>query len=192
MRNFLARLGYRLGWLLANNNGRCLALWIVTGAFLVMGILSGFGEPVLTHTIDKKISEIPQSKYHQSVYDAWYAPERIKAELSGEKWPVAKKPLSLLWSWKWWLGFILFFFISLIYTPIAYREEIWEMGRNAWRKAREKREAEAKEKETQGKGEGVAQSTESGSGRNTFAKQLGLEFAAEFLAEMTQKVIRRR
>ncbi len=185
-----ARIGYRLGWLLASNNGRCLALWIITGGLLVMSIFSGFGEPILTHTVEKKIFEIPQTEYHQSVYDAWYGLEKVEAETAGKNWlPAKEETPSLLWGWKWWLAFLLFLFISAIYTPIAFREEIKEVWEDTWIKIREKEETEAKEEKTK-TGESASEPTVSG--KETFAKQLGLEFAAEFLAEMVQKFVRRR
>ena len=184
MRNFFAWIRYRLGWLPASNNGRCLALWITTGIVLIVAIFSGFGEPALTHTIDKKISEISQSKYHQSVYDAWYGPERAKAKVASEKWPVAKKQPSLFWSWSPWLLFFLFLFISLVYTPIAFREEIREAWSEAWIKITEKEETEAKI--TIPKEQASKKTTQSW--RVSFARLFSIDLLAEFVWGTLSKI----
>ncbi len=178
---------YRLGWLLASNNGRCWILWVITGILLVVAIFSGFGEPVLTHTIDKKISEISQSKYHQSVYDAWYGPERTKAKAAGKEWPTTKKTPSLFWGWSPWLTFFLFFFISLVYTPIAFREEVREAWQEAKIKIKEKEETEAKTETPQ---EGAKPKAPGLAGwKPSFARLFSIDLLAEFVWNTISKVL---
>lgn len=184
MRNFFAWIRYRLGWLLASNNGRCLVLWVITGILLLVALFSGFGEPIFTFTVDKKISEISQSKYHQSVYDAWYGPERAKAKATGQKQPMAKKQPSLLGSWSPWLLFLLFFLISLIYTPIAFREEVREAWQEAKIKIKEKEETEAKpQEEAKPKTPGLA------GWKPSFARLFSIDLLAEFVWNTISKIV---
>lgn len=178
-------IAYRLGWLLASNNGRCLVLWIITGILLIKAIFAGFGEPILTHTIDKKISE-SQSKYHQSVYDSWYHGEKMSAAVKGQKWhdPQEKqKPHS----WSPWILFFFFFFISLIYTPIAFREEAKEAFEEAKIKIMEKEETEAREAPV-AVGERKPRPAGGAGWKSSFTRLFSIDLLAEFAWNLMSKI----
>ena len=152
----MKRFLYRFGWLLASNNGRCLLLWLITVFFLIMTILSGFGEPITSRAIDEMIYDVSRE--------------------SGEIYSQPPPTSSIWWCWKWLILFFIFFIASVIYTPIAFREEVADVFGDAWRKVKERREAEAETKaETK-----IEETKKPPAGKTSFGRLFSIDLLAEF------------
>ena len=107
--------------LVLNRSGRVKIMWTITFILLVMTFVTGLGQPILTSTIDRKLEEFSDGQRNKSLYDSWEQHKRNLAKIQGYDYkdPREVKKESLLWSWKWGIGFIIFFFTSLIYTGAA-------------------------------------------------------------------------
>lgn len=141
MRNFLSFLGFRLGWLSATNDGLCLLLWILTGLMLVFSIFYGPGEPLLTRTASQQISELAKIDRQNTYDNSWWDADKSLAKTSwSEPAQAAKKTRDKSW-WPWIIT-ILLFITSVIYTPIAKREEALAAGKDAWNYISAKTETE--------------------------------------------------
>lgn len=184
------RFLFRLGWLLANNNGRCIALWAVTAALFIAAIWTGFGDPILSTTLTEKIKEVAQtSQYHQALYGVWnHGKEVARSHDHG------------LRDWSLWIWFFVALLISLIYTPIAFREEAREAWDEAVRRFRERRETEARMPKPEVIATGVsavattgaaAAAVPLGGGFWTLLRRLiPIEIIAEFIGIFVQKIFR--
>lgn len=124
----LNRIANFLGWLLADNNGRCTFLWAVTLTYGVICVWIGPGVPILSEEVGRSIHEAPQSHYSQGVYDAWERGQETERLMDNEVIPEAPRHANLFWSWFHWRIFGWLLFVAIAYTPIAFREEV----RDAW------------------------------------------------------------
>jgi len=110
----------RFGEFLKTRKGRLTTLWIITALLLIVALFNGFGQPVFSYIFYGKIAEIAKPKYGQSVYEQWYQGEKNIAKIEGREWqdPRKKEQASLIGSWKWFIIFGIFFFISAIYQTV--------------------------------------------------------------------------
>ena len=184
MREFVGRVAHYSGWLLASNNFRCGFLWVITLGVFVWTVISGFGEPILAHAISERIAQPPESKYDKVVLDIWnfHGLEESIAECSSS---------SPTRGWGRWIAFSVLFFVSFVYTPIAFREEAREAWEEAGRKIREKEEAEARVTKpeasvtTSSTGE-----TKTGRWRHSFALLFSIDLIAEFVWEFVRGIFK--
>ncbi len=125
---YLNRIANFLGWLLADNNGRCETLWFVTLVWGIFCLCLGFGAPILSEEVGRSIHEAPQSHYSEGIYDIWERGQETERLMDNEVTPEAPRHANLFWSWFHWRIFGWLFFAAIVYTPIAFREEV----RDAW------------------------------------------------------------
>jgi hypothetical protein len=111
--------------LVVKRSGLLKIMWIITFILLVMTLLTGLGQPILTSTLEKKLEEFSDGQKNKPLYDSWYEQQRNLAKIQGSEYsdPREVKKSSLLWSWKWGIGFVTFFFASLIYTVYVSFDE---------------------------------------------------------------------
>lgn len=110
----------RLGEYLKTRKGRLTTLWIITALLLIVALFNGFGQPVFSYIFYGKTAEIAKPKHSQSVYEQWYQGEKNIAKIEGREWqdPRKTEQASLIGSWKWFILFGIFFFISAIYQTV--------------------------------------------------------------------------
>ena len=101
-------------FLFGTNNRRLafLALW--TLVWFLISIFCGFGEPSISHYLKKAFTP---SKEHEELIRIW------QGGLAGD----SNHTAHLLW--RPWLIFLLSLIATIIYLPVALREEMWELGR---------------------------------------------------------------
>mgnify|MGYP001559229713 CR=1 FL=1 len=115
-----------------NNNVRLAVFWIATVILLLFNlVLFGVGPAVQPQP---SLGEAIQ-KYHPAYYFVRYG---SPPELSGFFLFNLRETIR---PFAWWLWFILFLW-SVIYIPIAFRDEVARTWESAWRKARESRGGE--------------------------------------------------
>ena len=131
MRRFLSFLGFRLGWLSATNDGRCLIMWILTGLMLVFSIFYGPGEPLLTRTASQQVFALAKTDRQDTRSNPWWDADRSLARTSWSEPTLAAKTVFEK-SWWPWITTGILFVLSLIYTPISKREEAVAAVKDAW------------------------------------------------------------
>ncbi len=186
---FVAEQLYRLGSFLGNNNGRAAALWLITTVVFFVTISTGSREPILTSVFPPKI-ETSHSFYPelQRVYDAWqWGEARVQAV---EKPAQEMKRGSSFWTWKHWRTFFWLFVFSLIYTPVALREEFREAWSEAEHRIREGREADVKTISTPVLTAAASAGTiKTEGGGISFKRLFRMEIIAEFIGIIFEKLL---
>lgn len=131
MDRLLSVLGFRLGWLTASNDGRCLIFWVLAGLMLLFSVFYGPGEPLLTRTANQQISELAKIDRQDTRSNPWWDADRSLTRTSwSEPIPPAKIASEKSW-WPWIMTGILII-LATIYTPIAKREEFLTASKDAW------------------------------------------------------------
>lgn len=195
MRRFLFTLGFRLR---TNNNWRLVAMWFVTAAWLLANLyFVGVGFPTKTNTERLSAPERPEwaqrldnTVMHGSrVLDSELPPELRPAPLpdtSPEIWARVKA-----WSgrtaWKMWFLLLL---ASVVYIPIAFRDEVAQTWEKAKRKVRERRGGTTNVAPSptsasavgQTGGESAPTPAQPASGLRKYVRELGQEVFAEIIA----------
>lgn len=136
-------LGFKLGWLLASNNGRCALLWALTIIMFLFSVFYGAGEPLLTRTIDQQLSRVAQIDRPS---DSWWNTDKSLAKTSWSK--LAPSQQTSTKSWWPWLATALLLVLAIVYTPKAYKEEILSAGHEAWELLRARTETGEAKKES--------------------------------------------
>jgi hypothetical protein len=136
-RRWLALQIYRLASLFRTNNGRLALAWKMTGILLIASIVFSFGYSMIGS--EPRHEEIP-SKYHQAFYSAYYETKLVESE------KVFMQFLHRIFSVHGWLwaSFGIFLLFSLVYTPIAYREEVVAAEHEVYYRLRERESSEGK------------------------------------------------
>jgi len=184
MRNFLRRLYEGIfsfvTWLFMVNNGRCVLLWIITGYLLYISITTGLGEPILNNFAERiGTTSGVASEQVDMLYKIHY---NLPLD---QPLPAPPAKASLWWSWRWWIATFCFFLLSVIYTPIALREEVVEIGKGAWENLREREETETQAAPAQppaGAGTPPTPST-THKVRDSFSRLFSIDLLAEFVWE---------
>ena len=170
---------------LTNNNTRLKTFWAATLIILVANlIIFGFGP-----TIESPVSETAQ-KYYNLYYKGQFATD---AEIAGWLGSISR---FFGWSWSWlrWSAWTFWFLLlgwSIIYTPIAFRDEVARGWHTAWRIILEKRTGieEPKPKPTPEKSETVPPTPGPGLTSKIFeqARIFTREFGAAVVADMLSR-----
>ncbi len=136
-RRWLALRMYRLASIFRTNNSRLALAWKMTGILLITAIVFSFGYSMIGN--EPRHEKIP-STYHKSLYSAYYGTKLIESE------KVFEQPSYGIFSVHGWLWafFGIFLLFSLIYTPIAYREEVVAAGHEIYYRLRERESSEGK------------------------------------------------
>jgi hypothetical protein len=58
--------------LVVKRSGLLKIMWIITFILLVMTLLTGLGQPILTSTLEKKLEEFSDGQKNKPLYDSWY------------------------------------------------------------------------------------------------------------------------
>ena len=122
---FLNRISYFVGWLVADNNGRCTALWVVTLAYGIICLWIGPGAPILSNEVRHSIEKTPRSQFSQGVYNAWENGQQTERLLDNREAPRPPHRHNLFLSWLHWRIFGWILLAAIVYTPIAFREEAY-------------------------------------------------------------------
>lgn len=119
-----------------NNNVRLAVLWGITGFLLVFNLFVFGVGPVSKLTVGETAQRYNNLYYFgQFVTDAELHPlSSFLESFFGGIWDSFR-------SVAWWLWFGLLL-LSIVYTPIAFRDEVARAWEIAWRKARERRGGE--------------------------------------------------
>lgn len=180
------RVLHRLFWLIASNNGRCVLLWLLTFVVLVLCLIKGHGEPILSRSLDSNIQRM-QSQYHQGVYDTWNRFEALRRQAAGESIPRPRRQPSVFWSWVHWRVFGWLLFFAIIYTPIAFREEVHDALEIVLRR---RREAEARVTPATTSTPTSATPSTTGGIRDRFWYLFRIDLLAEFVWEAIENIFR--
>lgn len=186
-------LGFRLGWLAATNDGRCIIFWVLAGLMLVFSISYGPGEPLLTRTANQQISELANKADYQNINNPWWDADKSLIQTSwSEPVPPAKTASEKSW-WPWVITGLLFV-LSIIYTPIAKREEAIEAGRDAWEYLMAKTETgEAKGKAAEeGKQASASSIVEKISQQVGWRKLISIDVLGQFAGNFIQRWLFKR
>lgn len=174
---YVVRAARRLGFLFGNNNGRAKAFWFFTLFLLILAIMSGFGEPILSSTVQNWWVEIPASRYHQDVYDAV-----ISTAPLGETVDVAR-------TWRLWRWFFSFFAFTFFYSLWAAREEMGEAIAEVERLIREREDVEARTQAPQQGGATIPSPVLGNSGRvHSFWRLLKIDVLGDLIFEVLRRV----
>ncbi|MBI4120411.1 MAG: hypothetical protein HY454_03000 [Parcubacteria group bacterium] len=113
----------------ANNNFQLMIFWAIVGAHLLLNLVFlGLGPE-----IDPGVSEV-QQKYYNLYFHNQYATDN-QIHWAQNAWTGIIDFLRS-WSWKLWWAELVF---SLIYTPVAFWDEVKAGAKAGWRKIQEGR-----------------------------------------------------
>lgn len=119
------------------NNGRLKLAWKMTGVILLVAIIFSFGYSI---TGNKVVNDSIPTTYYKATYPAFYD----RAEVLSQKANIVSLHKMFSVRYFLWVSFLFFFLFSVVYTPIAYREEIFAGGQEAYYKIMERKSAEGK------------------------------------------------
>lgn len=126
--------------LVMSRAGRVKIMWTITFFFLVITFLTGLGQPILTTSLDRKLDELSDGQKNKPLYNSWEDHQRNIAKIQGLEYKDTREARkeSIIWSWKWGIGFIVFFIASFIYTSAVSISETYQYmkGRLRARQAR--------------------------------------------------------
>ncbi|RJQ37805.1 hypothetical protein C4552_00205 [Candidatus Parcubacteria bacterium] len=159
------RAFYLVRWLCATNNNRLKAMWIVTVVwFLWNCLIIGVGPSA---------SEAPTQSFH---YPHYRTPSPAPTHVLQSLWDIYG-----FWSWALWFPWLL---ATLVYTPIAFRDEVQNAFRRATQKFRERRGEAQQVRVVPQPGARHPVPQPAGGGGLTLAQYLTFEFITDFIQEI--------
>jgi len=197
---------HRLGWWFDLNNNRAFALWILWWGLFFWTCFSGTPKPIFGNGLAEELAtaKIQKTIYYQDVYDVTYKPEAkiATAPTVAEKQSAFQRRFPFLFHKHGWFPFfatIFLFLPILVYTAIAFREEILDAFHEAWWKIREKGGSEAKTIPTSKTGTPETAAPEvtppkrvdkQRGGWPSFKQLLEVEFIADFMEKAAMNILR--
>lgn len=174
-----------VGWSIGNNNGRMTLLWVITVVLLIKAICSGLGEPILANFAERVGADA--SAVSAQVDMVYKIHQNLPLD---QPLPMSTPKPSLWWSWCWWLATLCLFIISAIYTPVALREEIADIGQKAWARLREREETDARATATPPPTDTGTPQTPPRSTRvrDSFSRLFSIDLLAEFVWGIIQRL----
>lgn len=166
-----------------SNNVRCATLWVLVVALLIINLLVfGFGWASAPSPLPETIQRYNNLEFRGAfATDAellsWY--QRFSGGISG----------AFGWWWEWlrffaWTGWFLLLVTSVIYTPLAFRDEL-ERAKETIEALREERGGAPSESQT------APAATSPTGDQMTLGRFLKLDLFIEFLTEIGRTLLRR-
>jgi hypothetical protein len=185
-----------------NNNWRLGLLFVLAIMFSLSAFIAGFGEPILAKDVREIAAKAEQYFQEDNAVSttANYILFGKKEPLIEKKEEAAKKEKKEYPTWWHWKAAILFWVLTLIYFPIAIRDEIATAWRRAVEKVEKATEAIMLKKETDVTTQAPEQATATVKARvskegifgGRFTSEVIQEFLAEIGIELTKFFIKRR